>query len=316
MLDNTPSRTPSSPRTRSTSWPGDWPVCHLQTPQGDTATISLHGAQVLSWRTAHHDAYHTLQERERLYLSPRINWQAVAQGRSAIRGGIPICWPQFNRRGPLPKHGVARLLPWTLQTQTPDSATLRLRHTDVPPHLLHSQAQTAGDACEPLWLHAFEATLLVKLTTGGLSLRLRVRNTGSTPMPFTTAFHGYLATAQIAQTRITGAEDIRYWDARANANPSHPVQQGPIRFAGEVDRVYPAFDATLSCGDAAVRSQQSASLGQTVIWNPHAALCAHLLDLPPYAWQHFVCIEAAQIDTPVLLAPGAIWQGWQTFQTN
>ncbi|MDO4769358.1 MAG: D-hexose-6-phosphate mutarotase [Brachymonas sp.] len=304
------------PHDRPTQWPPSWPVCTLRTPQGDTAAISLHGAQVLSWRTAHHDAYHTFQERERLYLSSRINWQAVAQGRSAIRGGIPICWPQFNRRGPLPKHGVARLLPWKLQAQTADSATLRLRHTDVPPHLLHSQPKTAGEPCEPLWLHAFEATLLVKLTAGSLSLRLRVRNTGNNTIPFTTAFHGYLATAQIAQTRITGAEDIRYRDARPNANPSHPVQQGPIRFAGEVDRVYPAFGATLTCGDASVRSQQSASLGQTVIWIPHAALCARLLDLPPYAWQHFVCIEAAQIDAPVLLEPGAIWQGWQTFEAN
>ena len=100
-----PSATP--PTAQPPLWPADWPICHLHTPQGDTAAISLHGAQVLSWRTADNKA-----QQERLYLSPRVNWQAVAQGRSAIRGGIPICWPQFNRRGPLPKHGLARLLPW------------------------------------------------------------------------------------------------------------------------------------------------------------------------------------------------------------
>lgn len=254
---------------------------------------------------------------ERLYLSPRINWQAVAQGHCAIRGGIPVCWPQFNRRGPLPKHGLARLLPWTLQAQTPDTATLRLRHTNVPPHLLHSPP-TAGSAREHLWPHTFEATLQAKLTQGGLSLRLQVRNTGHTAMPFTAALHGYLATAHIEHTCITGAQGIRYWDALPHATISHPVQQGPIRFAGELDRVYPAFAATLtsSSNDAFLHIRQSASFGQTVVWNPHAALCARLLDLPPYAWRNFVCIEAAQIDPPVLLAPGAIWQGWQSFQTD
>ena len=93
--------------------PAAWPLCRLHTPEGDTALISLHGAQVLSWRTAN--------GHERLYLSPQIDWQAVAQSRYAIRGGIPLCWPQFNRRGSLPKHGFARLLPWTITQQNASS---------------------------------------------------------------------------------------------------------------------------------------------------------------------------------------------------
>lgn len=125
---------------------------------------------------------------------------------------------------------------------------------------------------------------------------------------------GYLATPHIEHTYITGGEGLTYWDARANATPSHPVQHGPLQFTGEVDRVYPAFAATLACGERRLRLQQSASFGQSVIWNPHAALCAQLPDLPPDAWHHFVCIEAAQIDTPVLLPPGAPWQGWQQFE--
>lgn len=296
-----PATTP--PTAQPPLWPADWPICHLRTPQGDTAAISLHGAQVLSWRTAD-----SKKQQERLYLSPRVNWQAVAQGRSAIRGGIPICWPQFNRRGPLPKHGLARLLPWALQTHTSNSATLRLRHTGVPPHLLHNPKG------EPLWPHAFEATVHITLAHQQLRVGLHVRNTGHTAMPFTAALHGYLATADVAHTRITGAHRLRYWDARPNATMSHPVQQGPICFTGEVDRVYPAFASTLACGEAHLHLQQSPSFGQSVVWNPHAALCAQLPDLPPNAWRHFVCIEAAQIDTLVLLPPGAEWQGWQQFQ--
>ena len=42
-----------------------------------------------------------------------------------------------------------------------------------------------------------------------------------------------------------------------------------------------------------------------------AALCAKLADMPADGWQHMVCVEAAQIDAPVPLAPGATWTGWQ-----
>ena len=75
------------------------PCIRLDTDHGDSALVALHGAQVLSW---------TVAGRERLYLSPR----ALFDGRSAIRGGIPLCFPQFNQRGPLPKHGFARNLAW------------------------------------------------------------------------------------------------------------------------------------------------------------------------------------------------------------
>ena len=68
-------------------------------PNGDSALVSLHGAHVLSWVSS---------GRERLYLSPR----SVFDGQAAIRGGIPVCFPQFNQRGPLPKHGFARNLGW------------------------------------------------------------------------------------------------------------------------------------------------------------------------------------------------------------
>ena len=282
--------------------PPTWPLCRLHTPEGDTALISLHGAQVLSWRTANGP--------ERLYLSPQVDWQAVAQGRYAIRGGIPLCWPQFNRLGALPKHGLARLLAWNMLEQKENAATLCLRHTDVPQRLLHS---AQGEA---LWPHAFEATLQVLLSTGQLTLRLQVRNTGNTPLPFTAELHGYLAVDAIGLTRITGAEGLRYRDAVSGASSVHPVQQGAIGFTGELDRVYPAFAGTLTCGQPRTRLCQSASFGQTVVWNPGAMLCGRLPDLPSDAWHHFVCIEAAQIDTPVQLAPGAVWQGWQSFQAD
>mgnify|MGYP000843961582 CR=1 FL=1 len=68
----------------------------LNGPRGASAVVSKLGAQVLSWVTP--------DVRERLFLSDK----AVFDGSVAIRGGIPVCWPQFAGLGELPKahHGV------------------------------------------------------------------------------------------------------------------------------------------------------------------------------------------------------------------
>ena len=77
----------------------------LSSPDGSQAIVSLLGGQVLSWTTA--------DGRERLYLSER----SVFDGNAAIRGGVPVCFPQFSGQGTLPKHGFVRTKPWQLATQ-------------------------------------------------------------------------------------------------------------------------------------------------------------------------------------------------------
>ena len=65
------------------------PALRLATASGARAVVALHGAQVLSWAPPGGE--------ERLYLSPK----AVFDGHSAVRGGIPVCFPQFADLGPL-----------------------------------------------------------------------------------------------------------------------------------------------------------------------------------------------------------------------
>ena len=44
-----------------------------------------------------------------------LSKDAVFNASKAIRGGIPICWPQFGPRGNLPAHGFARTTAWTFE---------------------------------------------------------------------------------------------------------------------------------------------------------------------------------------------------------
>ena len=262
------------------------PCIRLRAGNGDTALVSLHGAQVLSWIAG---------GRERLNLSPT----AVFDGQAAIRGGIPLCFPQFNQRGPLPKHGFARNLAWRADSVQADAGITRLAL-----HLADDERTRTW------WPRAFAARVDVALSEGQLRVDCSVRNTGAEAWDFTIALHTYLRVDDIAQARVQGLDHCARWDAVSNV---HGTQQGDVNFTGEYDSVFAAAFSPLQLHDGAKRLEiaQSPSMGQTVVWNPGAALCARLPDLPADGYAHMLCIEAAQIDTPVALAPGASWSGGQ-----
>lgn len=53
---------------------------------------------------------HPSAAQELLFLSSK----AIFQPPKAIRGGVPVCLPQFAKRGPLQQHGFARNVSWEL----------------------------------------------------------------------------------------------------------------------------------------------------------------------------------------------------------
>ena len=262
--------------------------------------MALQGAQVLSWVAG---------GREQLFLSPR----AAHDGKSAIRGGIPICFPQFNQRGPLVKHGFARLLPWQARAEEAQAVgneeiRLTLRLTDT-------------EATRAVWPHAFEALLHVQLAAAALTVRLEVCNLGDTTLAFTTALHSYLRVPDVQQVQLLGLQGRQYWDAVAD---THPTQDGAVRFGAELDRVYPGGSTPLqlqrlgdsknasdSPGQPLLHIVQTEDFRDTVVWNPGPKLCATLQDMAPDSWRHMLCVEAATVNAPVQLPPGASWQASQ-----
>ena len=262
------------------------PAHELQLPCGDRVVVAKHGAHVLSWVAA---------GRERLYLSPR----STLDGQAAIRGGIPVCFPQFNQRGPLPKHGFARQLPWTVQAPRLESGQAHLALS------LHSSPST-----RQWWGQAFEAHLLIELKPGALQLELAVRNTDTQPLEFTGALHTYLAVSDVARACLSGLKGRAEWDAVSDC---HGTGAAELRFAGEFDRVYSAAPQgyDLQDGPHGLRIEQDMDWAQTVVWNPGPDKCATLTDMPLDGWRHMLCVEAAQVYSPIRIAPGDFWQGAQ-----
>jgi glucose-6-phosphate 1-epimerase len=262
------------------------PALRLALPAGDSCTVALHGGHVLSWTTA--DGV------ERLYLSP----DAVFDGQGAIRGGVPICWPQFNTRGSLPKHGFARNVAWRAENEESKDGTLVLS--------LHDD-----DATRALWPHGFRLRLAVTLARHSLRVALTVDNTGSGPWSFAAALHSYLRVDDATLARLEGLQGANRWDA---VRDDRHVEVAPaLAFGAEFDSVYaaPAKPLRLVQPSGTLEIAQSASCTETVVWNPGPVLSAKLADMPDDGWRHMLCVEAARIDEPVMLAAGASWHGWQ-----
>jgi glucose-6-phosphate 1-epimerase len=263
-------------------------ACHrLTLPQGDTVLVALQGAHVLSW---------VCQGRERLYLSPKNLWD----GHSAIRGGVPVCFPQFNQHGTLPKHGFARNTLWQAGECV---ATQTGLHIDFALH--------ANEATSAMWPQRFEAQLRVAITPGQLTLTLTVNNTEAQQvLQFTGALHTYLAVDDIDLTDLKGLGLRPEWDAVADV---HGVADEVLYFEGEFDRVYDAAPQplTLQDGSGTLQIEQSPSWGQSVVWNPGAQKCATLPDMPVDGFARMLCVEAAQVFEPISVSAGAQWVGWQ-----
>ena len=196
---------------------GGLPKLTLVAPDGARAEVYLYGAHVVSWIPA--------GGRERLFLSRKSAFRHGAP----IRGGIPIVFPQFGMSGPLPLHGLVRLMTWELASAevAGEGAAARFRLTDT----LESRAQ---------WDHGFEAEFAVEIGGTAFSATLAVTNTGADAFDFTTSFHTYLAVDKISETAVEGLVGLTYRNAAAGGVE---VQEDAalVDFRGEVNRIY--FDA-------------------------------------------------------------------------
>jgi glucose-6-phosphate 1-epimerase len=262
----------------------NFPKIILTTLGGARAEVYQHGAHVASWIPAH--------DVERMFLSTKSAFQTGA----AIRGGVPVVFPQFSGLGPLPKHGLVRTQPWDVMQVVENAVTLRYRDTEDT---------------RRLWPHAFEVLLTVTLEDARLAIELVVTNTDTVPCTFTGALHTYLRVHDIAQTQIEGLRGRPYRDA-VRGNQNFIEEAAVLRFVGETDRVYhgPAREVIVREPDRSLTIQQPGFV-DTVVWNPGAQLGATLADLEPDGYRRYVCVEAAMADTSVTLEPQAAWRGSQ-----
>ncbi len=265
------------------------PALRLSTASGARAVVTLYGAQVVSWIPAGGE--------ERLYLSER----AVFDAREPIRGGVPVCFPQFSELGPLPKHGFVRTRDWkpVVQRTGEDFALVTLRFD-------------ADNDTRALWPHEFGLELTIAIEDSRLDLEFDVSNRGSEAFSFTAALHSYLRVREVEESRLEGLYGLEYRD-QVKGNRITRDSGDIVLIEDETDRIYHDLK-----GPVLLR-EYDRSLGinaegfpDAVVWNPWEARCAALADMPDAGFRRMLCVEAALIRQPKTLAPGEDWWGRQT----
>ncbi|MEM6333492.1 MAG: D-hexose-6-phosphate mutarotase [Planctomycetota bacterium] len=247
------------------------------------ATVYRHGAHVAAWKPAGHEPV--------LWVSR----DAVYRDGKAIRGGVPICFPWFSAKAgdpDAPAHGLVRAVSWSwaMSAALPDgSIELRLFHDD------------AVDGFDVVYRVVAGATLTTELAV------TRPPDADG-PATFEAALHTYFTVGDVREIAIEGLEGTPHTDSLREGTRVDPTGE-PIRFAGEVDRIYQGTEGPITLTDPKLARRirlTRAGSRSVVVWNPWIDKAARLGDMADDEWPGMCCIETAAIGPHAIeLAPGA-----------
>ncbi|KAK1271534.1 hypothetical protein QJS04_geneDACA004316 [Acorus gramineus] len=270
----------------------------LTEPGGSSAEVLLYGGQVVSWKNNRRE--------ELLYISSK----AVLKPPKAIRGGIPICFPQFANFGCLEQHGFARNRMWRL-----DSSPFPL-----PPATNQSTVDLILKSTEEdlkTWPRRFELRLRISLSPGKLTIIPRVRNTDRKPFSFTFSLRNYFSVSDISEVRVEGLETLDYLD-NLMRRERFTEQADAITFDGEVDRVYLNTPSKINVIDHEKKRTlvlRKEGMPDAVVWNPWAKKAKAIPDFGDDDYTRMLCVDSAVVEMPIVLKPYEEWKGQQELST-
>lgn len=250
-----------------------------------SAVLSLQGAQLLQFQATGKSPL--------LWLSE----DAIFKPGKSARGGIPLCFPWFGTHADTdkPAHGFARHRQWTLISASRDGDTVTLELE------LQSDAET-----KKLWPHDFIARQTLTLGRG-ITLTLKVENSGTFPFRFTFAQHSYFPVSDITRTRVDGLECHPYFDALQDWKILESEAAG-IRFAAETDRVYEGAGGHYRIVDEAATTAiaiASDDCKSAIVWNPWIEKNARMGDMGVEGWRSMLCVESGNTGSDgITLAAG------------
>ncbi len=243
------------------------------------------GAHVMSW---------LCDGKEQLFMSNA----AVFEKNKALRGGVPIIFPQFGGFGPGQKHGFARNLPW------------QPIETDASNRLLFQLADS--EETRTVWAYTFRAEFLVELNDKQLRMAMTISNYDEEAIEFTCALHSYFRVNNVENACISGLQDCLFWDNGTPFDERYADERSEFSLNAALDRIYFDVPANIALTEQQqTRIIESRGFNDIVVWNPWREGAAQLADMESEEYRHMLCIESAAVNKPISLAPGASWTGEQ-----
>ena len=233
-----------------------------------SAKIALQGAHIFSFKRS---------DEELLWLSR----ESAFENGTAIRGGIPICWPRFgNLDTSLPQHGFARIFIFELVSVHEESEILTTVHIKLK----------SSKESRKIWDYTFELDIFFYISE---TLKIEMKTTNSDTKEFfiTEAFHTYFNISKIADVQIFGLENRHYIDTLID---KEVVQRGSIKIDKEVDRIYKESSSEIVLEDSEKKVRIEAfNSNSVIVWNPWIEKCAKMSGMQKEGYKKFVCIESA-----------------------
>ncbi len=260
-----------------------------------TAQISLFGGHSLSF-------INKADGQQRLWLSKL----ALFDGKTPIRGGVPICWPWFSAHAThagYPSHGFVRSQYWQLADWSEKIQGKQIVSTQIV--LIPTQLDLFGFSN----LHV----KLVITIDHQFTLSLVSQNSGKSPVSITQALHSYLQVDNIRNVELVGIDGQYNDKVCGEDNINAP---SPYEINQEVDRIHrfehvnftqsqqitlkmQQHDNTNRASDTECTERRLSQVGHnsTVVWNPWQDRCVKMHDMNDDGYHNMLCIEAA--NTPI-----------------
>ena len=237
----------------------DIPVLHLQHAVG-SAKIALQGAHLFSWQPAQN-------QQDVLWLSEIEPFETG----TAIRGGVPICYPWFGNAG-TPAHGFARTSLWQLSDYEIRTDKVRLVFSlfSALNIVLAKVEMQFSEQCE------------LRFTHYGDSAMKNVQ----------VALHSYFNVADINHTQIANLPT----ECFNSLSQSQEVVPSPRAIRENVDCIYTAPQQPTEVhdiGNHRIINVEHLNAGNVVLWNPWHKTTSNMTE---NGYQTMVCVETARID--------------------
>lgn len=248
-----------------------------------TAGIALHGGHVVSFTPA--------GQEDLIWMSEK----AIFDGKAALRGGIPVCWPWFGRIA-APAHGFARTAEWEL-----------VEHRENDNGVIVELALFPTEEIHDIWPHMFDARLVVEVAEE-LKVTLKVMNIDDEAWVFSGALHTYLNVGDIKQVQTMGM-GAEYIDG---LKAGEVCQGGDVlQLTDTIDRVYTQPEAQILVKDPVLNrtlNVENQGHNSAVLWNPWAEGAQGMSDMADNGYKTMLCVEstlhAPTIEEGKTLQPG------------
>ncbi|RHZ79496.1 hypothetical protein Glove_144g32 [Diversispora epigaea] len=279
----------------------------LEHPSGSSAEVYFYGATVTSWKC---------KGKERLFLSKN----SFLNGTKAIRGGIPLVFPQFGKASDpsfetatLPQHGICRLSKWewlkiSVDNDSEVSVRFGLADNQVPENLRKE------------WPKKFRIIYTITLTEDTLNNHLTVKNEDIKSFYFNALLHTYYSVPDISKVSIKGLSNLSYID-KVTKNAQVIDTNDSITIDQEVDRIYANVSSDeiyidLGHEDFDNFILKKINLKDTVVWNPWIDKAHGMSDFGDDEYKQMVCVEPGTVSEYVNLNVGETWEGGQILKIN